>query len=233
MPYAITNGYAYLNQKCETSRDMYTWEKEKAAQNFLKTYRKSKCKGAVGYSYWVVDADKFQLKPQYTPKNYPPLPEQKEQEAVENSITENIEKGEETALQYPENIHEDDAILLFSEAYETIRKIKQRVAYLSSKVSDIEKEIVDIEHFIELETVQNAAGGYKLYRKLRELLSERRYCKDQIEILSAGQSAGWNEDFLKVANEAKSSLDNRIYTVRSSGEVARFFDNSQIPHKYG
>lgn len=58
-----------------------------------------------------------------------------------------------------------------------------RIHELSQEMSNIEAEITDIEHYIEF-TSLNARDGYKLYRRLRELLRRRRYVKDEQRIVN-------------------------------------------------
>lgn len=50
---------------------------------------------------------------------------------------------------------------------------------LNSSLSQVDKEICDIEHYIEF-TVLSAAKGYQVYRMLRDRLLNRRSIKDEM-----------------------------------------------------
>ena len=55
---------------------------------------------------------------------------------------------------------------------------------LSEEIGDIDAKIVDLEHYIEFNPL-NARDGYKIYRKLRELLCKRRHLKNEQKVVSA------------------------------------------------
>lgn len=62
---------------------------------------------------------------------------------------------------------------------------EKRGEELSNEISIIDSKIVDLEHYIELSHSLNARDGYKVYRKLKDLLCKRRDIKDEIKIVSA------------------------------------------------
>jgi hypothetical protein len=51
-------------------------------------------------------------------------------------------------------------------------------------ISECNKEVQDLLHEIEFSENQTPAGGYKLYKALREVRRRRRQCKDENELLS-------------------------------------------------
>lgn len=51
------------------------------------------------------------------------------------------------------------------------------------RIKEIQDELQDIEHEIELSPSKNMYAGYLLYKRIRELRIERRRCKEQTELL--------------------------------------------------
>ena len=62
------------------------------------------------------------------------------------------------------------------------RDIKGNKEWLNEKLSELDKKIVDIEHYLEFYTF-NASDGYKLAKRLKDILIERREIKNQIKII--------------------------------------------------
>ena len=55
---------------------------------------------------------------------------------------------------------------------------------LSKEIGEVDSEIVDLEHYIEFNPL-NARDGFKIYRKLRELLRKRRHLKNEQVVVNA------------------------------------------------
>lgn len=51
------------------------------------------------------------------------------------------------------------------------------------RIKEIEDELQDLYHEIELSPSKNMYLGYLLYRRIRELRIERRRCKDETELM--------------------------------------------------
>lgn len=62
---------------------------------------------------------------------------------------------------------------------ELYKNITQYRANLDIQLSNVDKEITDIQHYIEFYSL-DAAKGYKAYRMLKERLTKRRFIKDEI-----------------------------------------------------
>ena len=52
-----------------------------------------------------------------------------------------------------------------------------------NSIKQIEGELQDLMHEIELSEPKNAAQGYKLYKEIRELRIKRRTAKEEVELL--------------------------------------------------
>ena len=51
------------------------------------------------------------------------------------------------------------------------------------RIDEIQGELQDIEHEIELSPNKNMYEGYVLYKQIKDLRMERRRCKEEVEIL--------------------------------------------------
>ena len=51
------------------------------------------------------------------------------------------------------------------------------------RIEEIQDELQDIMHEIELSSGKDMYSGYLLYRRIRELRIERRRCKEEVEIM--------------------------------------------------
>lgn len=51
------------------------------------------------------------------------------------------------------------------------------------RIQEIEDELQDIYHEIELSPSKDMYAGYLLYRRIRELRIERRRCKEEVELM--------------------------------------------------
>ena len=71
---------------------------------------------------------------------------------------------------------------------EVFKSAATKKTELQSKLDKVEKEIVDINHYIEFKSL-NACDGYNAYRMLRDRLTRRRKLKNELkvaEILAKG-----------------------------------------------
>ncbi len=84
---------------------------------------------------------------------------------------------------------------------------------LKHRLSEVDLEICDIQHYIEFFAL-DAAKGYKAYKMLKERLERRRYIKDEmlkVNCFLGGSSADFSSG--KVNRQIK-GLDTRKYTPR-------------------
>ena len=84
--------------------------------------------------------------------------------------------------------------------------------YLNYAMSEIDKEIVDIEHYIEFNNL-NAAEGYKAYKMLHDANVKRRNIKNCIEIVKHLNISEIKEEINR--------QDRRIYRPRVKTELFR------------
>ena len=89
---------------------------------------------------------------------------------------------------------------------------------LREKHSEIDREICDIQHYIEFFSL-DAAKGYKAYRMLKDRLMERRHIKTELAKTECLLCNGV-DDYAsgKVVQQIK-GIDNRSYTPRVLNEL--------------
>ena len=91
-----------------------------------------------------------------------------------------------------------------------------------NRIVEIEQELQDIYHYMEIAAYKKVPDGYKLYRKIAELRRERRSCKNEIDLLWPIYEYFHGTDILNKlsyiqgeVSKMKGAIDNRTYQVRS------------------
>jgi hypothetical protein len=79
----------------------------------------------------------------------------------------------------------DDQTQLYIDKFKTMldnyKELSKTFDEIYDKLQNVDKEISDIEHYIEL-TDQNVVNGYKLYKRLKDLRVKRRNIKRLIDL---------------------------------------------------
>lgn len=89
---------------------------------------------------------------------------------------------------------------------------------LLSKLSDIDKQVVDMEHYIEFGKF-NAYQGYMAFKMLQNALRQRREYKNEIEMLSQAEECQVNVMAIaKFANKI-SNIESKTYSPRVLSEL--------------
>lgn len=66
-----------------------------------------------------------------------------------------------------------------------IRDARARKEQLYDSLSDIDKELSNILHVIEMTKAKNVVDGYREYKKLKQILEKRRVIKDELAIVQS------------------------------------------------
>lgn len=106
-----------------------------------------------------------------------------------------------------------------------VSNIKAMVTKFESnkaRIAEIENELLDIYHYIEISSFKTVPVGYKLYRKMAELRRERRACKNENDLLQPIYEYFHATEVLnRLSNvqgecaKCKEAIDARTYTVRT------------------
>jgi vacuolar-type H+-ATPase subunit I/STV1 len=111
-----------------------------------------------------------------------------------------------------------------------VKNMVSRYTDNRARIQEIEQELVDLEHYIEIADYQPVPGGYHLYRKLAELRRERRACKNENDLLQPVFDYFHATEVLQRLTilqgdcaKAKSAIDSRTYRTRT-GVLEQFID---------
>lgn len=191
----------YLNQKGDVASSPYVWKTYEKANNFLTCWLSSnKGQGHRG---------------------------EVEVRTVCGDINEDIPEADLEAVVYEELIDDENLLNILKDVEEAEKKLRSYRQSLNLHLRDVDKQILDLQHYVELSENQSAVGGYMLYKKDRELLKIRRNIKDQMNILDE-TFCGNDSECYRQAVVIKEKLAMRSYMPRSKGEVAQMFDNLYI-----
>ena len=91
-----------------------------------------------------------------------------------------------------------------------------------NRIIEIENELQDLYHYIEISTYKKVPDGYKLYRKMAELRRERRACKNENDLLQPIYEHFHATEVLNKLTyvqgecaKCKEAIDNRFYAART------------------
>lgn len=101
---------------------------------------------------------------------------------------------------------------------EFVLDAESRKDELNKEMSDIDKEITDIQHYIELNNL-NAYQGFLAYKMLQGRLRKRRKIKNELQILSQLGICKVDSAMLIDVQNAIRELDNKTYTPRILSEL--------------
>lgn len=92
---------------------------------------------------------------------------------------------------------------------------------LINQLSEVDKELCDINHYIEFCNL-NAAQGYKAYKMIKDRRVKRRSIKNELEVLNMILGKKLSESVTNEITNAVSGMDKRIYEPRVLNELFDF-----------
>lgn len=92
---------------------------------------------------------------------------------------------------------------------------------LTNQLSQVDKELSDINHYIEFVNL-NAAQGYKAYKMIKERRIKRRSIKNELEVLSIILGKKISDSVTDEIQKAVSRMDGRRYEPRVMNELFDF-----------
>ena len=112
---------------------------------------------------------------------------------------------------------------LFDSVFESLKKVdttdfNREQGILSQKLSAIDQEICDIQHYIEFNKL-NAAEGYKAFKMLQDKLLERRVIKNDFAKFQMLNDAKVSEIFDGTLDSKLSAMEKKKYTPRVLKEL--------------
>lgn len=97
--------------------------------------------------------------------------------------------------------------------HELVKDAEERREELSSELAEVEKEILDIRHYIEF-TSLNAYQGWLACNMLKNRLMERRRIKNELEVITALGNCKITSDMMADIENAIDAMKNKKYTPR-------------------
>ena len=123
----------------------------------------------------------------------------------------------ETVKEISEQENTDSQISKWQDGLEKftdfIIESETRKSELLESMSNIDKEVVDIEHYIELNNL-NACQGFLAYKMLRNRLRKRRKIKNELQVLSQLGNCKIDSAMMKDVQDAIKLLEHKKYTPR-------------------
>jgi hypothetical protein len=101
---------------------------------------------------------------------------------------------------------------------EFVMDAEERREELSQAMSEIDKEITDIQHYIEFNDM-NAYQGWLAYKMLQNRLKKRRKIKNELQVLTQLGGCKIDSSMLEDITKAIKDMGNRIYTPRVLTEL--------------
>lgn len=111
-----------------------------------------------------------------------------------------------------------DWITKINEIAKLLQGSGERKEELLKKLSDVDKEIVDIEHYIEFGKF-NAYQGWMCFKMLQNLLQQRRKYKNEISVLNLIKQCDFNTDSIIALSQTISDIQNKCYKPRAFPEL--------------
>lgn len=92
---------------------------------------------------------------------------------------------------------------------------------LINQLSQVDKELSDINHYIEFVNL-NAAQGYKAYKMIKDRRIKRRSIKNELEVLNIILGKKISDSVTDEIQKAVSGMDRRTYEPRVMNELFDF-----------
>lgn len=158
---------------------------------------------------------------------------------VKTEVTDATEKKEHTNVKSIQKLSNNAPKEILTSSIEEdqiedwLNKINQIVNVMSGsetrkkelleKLSNIDKQIVDVEHYIEFNNF-NAAQGWGCYKMLQTLLKQRRNYKHELQVIRIIEQSNFKTDSLSHIAERIELVKNQSYVPRVLTEL---FDNKK------
>lgn len=195
--------------------------------------------------YVITDGTKYIMKGKrgnFTPTNCAAWAEtfskEKATNVLNNQISKNLRKGyrieclepdspgiksvTQTDLKQTEKVMESDVIQGWINRVQglngLIKDVKVRKEELLQQLSNIDKQLCDIYHYIEFSSL-NACQGYKAAKMIKDKRIVRRRIKNELQVLSIILSSNISDEIEQEVVGRIKGMDNRVYDPRSLTEL--------------
>ena len=109
----------------------------------------------------------------------------------------------------------DSSKYIVSVLSDAVAKLNCRHLELSKELSKYDRQRTDVEHYIELNAGKlNACDGYKAYKTLQDVLTQRRKVKDELQVVQIALDRIVSPDDLAQIDTKVKELESRKYIPR-------------------
>ena len=118
-----------------------------------------------------------------------------------------------------DTLHPQD---VFDKFCKDVREMLSRYEYNSERLKELDDQMQDLLHFVELSGNKDIQGGFRLYKQIAAVRRERRSCKNELDLLQPVYNMFNNTGFMNRLQEVlgscrsvKQLIDGRGYTIRT------------------
>ena len=130
-----------------------------------------------------------------------------------STVAANPDKQKELCSKAVEQANVENFADKVKEIARVLSHAQTRKSELLSKLSDIDKQIVDIQHYIEFGKF-NACQGYMAFKMLQNALRQRREYKNEIEMLAQVEECQLNVAAIAAFANKISGIESKVYSPR-------------------
>lgn len=102
---------------------------------------------------------------------------------------------------------------IFDELEGMAVRLDERRKQLFQERSEVEKEILDIQHYMEFHTF-SASKGYELSKYLKERLVKRREIKNEIDVINGLSASRVCDIYRGKGRDILQKIESKTYTPR-------------------
>lgn len=129
-----------------------------------------------------------------------------------------LSKQKEICFRSVEDGNIDEWLNKINIVMDAISGSESRKNELLEKLSDIDKQIVDIEHYIEFGKF-NCYQGWMCFKMLQNTLQQRRKYKNEIAVLNLIKQCKFNKESLEALASTVADIQNKCYRPRAFPEL--------------
>lgn len=139
--------------------------------------------------------------------------------ATENTIEkDDMSKQKELCFRAIDDGNIDDWLEKVNTIMNVLSGSDTRKDELVAKLSEIDKEIVDIQHYIEFGKF-NCYQGWMCFKMLQNTLQQRRKYKNEIAVLNLIKQCKFDKSSLEALSATIADIQNKCYRPRAFPEL--------------
>lgn len=133
-------------------------------------------------------------------------------------VKDDIEKQKKLCFSVIEDDNIDDWLSKVNTIIDVLSGSDARKQELTVKLSEVDKEIVDIQHYIEFGKF-NCCQGWMCFKMLQNTLQQRRKYKNEIAVLNLIKQCKFDKSSLEDLSTTIADIRNKCYRPRAFPEL--------------